>query len=195
MRSLISEHEPARKPEDSMKTLGVILEAINLYWDNIFEFQNSLQVNSHTQDELGKHVREQVLIQRIYDTAYYLRCEIIEKSRKTRQRNEMAYGNLLETIELRILPTNLELGMVNVKHIKPNGSVNSAEIAIAKLPEKDPTADGILERLELNILSLLIGHCVGRDLFDPLPIMVKTLLTRAYGKHVADELWNAGIPE
>lgn len=187
------ELEPKRTPEASKKTIQVILEAIDIYWDLLFEHENTHAVVSEFNDDSGIEKRVHTVIQRIFDTSYYFRCEIVKRAEKKHPKSQLTYGEVLETIELRLLPIDLDLGMINIKHISPDGEVHSAQISIGAIPEKDPTVDIFLEGLQTALLSFLAGRCIGRELFDPVPIEVKKLWVKAYGEELTDEVWRTEV--
>lgn len=193
MPSISPEHteQSPEHSENPMKTVGIILDCIDLYWDFLFELQNTLTIGGLFINDSGEQLSDPVTIQRYYENAYYLRFEIIKRAENIRQKKVLAYGEVLETIELIMYPTNIMLGMVNIKHISPEGVINSAEVPINQLPKLDKTVNELIKRLELRILSLLISKCIGRDIFDPFPNQVKAILTNAYGKQAADELWRS----
>lgn len=176
------------------QTIDVLLQAIDVYWDNLLEFpKNTIQITSRNPEEDGAQICQQIFtIQRVYDTAYYIKCA---KSNLTSLGgNGPIFNNPIETVEFRLLPDLFASGKINVTHINAaNGITTQVEIPIHQLMEYDPTAIKTLEDLQLNLLCLLVGHAKEAALFDPMVSRVKNLLVQVYGQKDAEELWRAGM--
>ncbi len=187
----MSVKEREQKPHE---TIDIVLQAIDLYWDNLLEYpQNTLKVTSRDPEEDGSKTTQQIsTIQRVYDTAYYLKCEI--SSLTSWGGNGPIFNNPVETIEYRMLPTLFEKGKLNITHTDATtGIATQADVLIDDLMELDPVAAQTLKNIQLYLLSLLTGHCKDVALFDPLVIRVKELLVEAFGSHDAEELWRAAM--
>lgn len=182
--------EANRRPHES---LSVIVQAIDLHWDNLLEYpQNTIQVSTRDTEENGRVVQEIFTIQRIYDTAYWIKCDRAELSTWGGQSPIMKTP--LNSIEFRLMPTLLEKGKISLRITDASTSLTTdTEIPLDNLKNESQVAAEILSRLELNLLALLVGHCQERPIFDPLPITVKGLLQEAYGREMADELWRTGM--
>ena len=176
------------------QTIGVLLQAVDVYWDHLLEFpQNTIRITSRDPEEDGAQICQQIFtIQRVYDTAYYLKCA--RSSLTSLGGNGPVFNNPIETIEFRLLPGLFASGRINVTHINAaNGTTTQEDIPIDQLMEYDPTATKTLKDLQLNLLCLLVGHAKEAALFDPLVSRVKDLLIEVYGQEDAEELWRAGI--
>lgn len=175
------------------ETLSVVMQAIDLYWDNLLEFpQNTIQIKARDVDDAGRVIQEIFIIQRVYDTAYWIKCERSELT--SWGGNSPVMGLPIDTIEYRLLPASLEAGKIGLRVTDaPTQTATDQEILMDKLKEENPTAGEVLSHLELNLLALLVGHSKERPLFDPLPAQARSLLEEAYGKVMADELWQAGM--
>lgn len=169
------------------------MRAIDLYWDNLLEFpQNTIAITVRDAEDDGRFVQETYTIQRVYDTAYWIKCERAELA--SWGGNSPVMGLPIDTIEYRLLPTGLEAGKIGLRISDAStGIATDQEILLDKLRAENPAAAEVLSHLKLNLLALLIGHCKERPLFDPLPAQVRSLLEEAYGNAMASELWQAGM--
>lgn len=175
--------ETNQGPDD---VLGVITSAIDIYWDDIFDFQNTLQITSRDNDAAVPFV-EKFHIQRYYKTAYYIKCVRSEVS---------GFGGFslpTNSTEFKLMPILASAGKIAIRHVDADGVTIESEISLDQLESVDKHASELLSRLQLNILALLVIQCKERGIFDPLPKKVKDLLEIAYGKKIADELWQAGM--
>ncbi|MEK7525076.1 MAG: hypothetical protein AAB548_01750 [Patescibacteria group bacterium] len=178
------------------QTIDVLLQAIDIYWDNLLEFpENTIQITSRDPEEDGAQICQQIFtIQRVYDTAYYLKCARSDLT--SLGGNGPVFNHPIETIEFRLFPDLFASGRINVTHINAaNGITTQAEILIDHLAEYDPTATKTLKDLQLNLLCLLVGHAKEAALFDPMVSQVKDLLIEVYGQADAEELWRAGMSD
>ena len=178
------------------QTIDVLLQAIDIYWDYLLEFpENTIQVTTRDPEENCAQTCQQIFtIQRIYDTAYYLKCA---RSGLTSMGGQgPVLNNPIETIEFRLFPDLFASGRINVTHIDAaNGITTQEEILIDHLAEYDPTATKTLKDLQLNLLCLLVGHTKEAALFDPLVSQIRDLLIEVYGREDAEKLWQAGMSD
>lgn len=188
-----SRQEKEITPEVAKRTIEIIIQAIDLYWDYVLNEQHNIfEFSGNCTNEDKKIVRETAKIQRFFDTAYFIQVTISELLGI--KLGDKFPGTYLKTIEFRILPQDIKNNQISVKNIssEENGG-NEIQHSIYDLPKKDAQAYGVLERLQLRLLSILVAHGVKRDIFDQLPILVKALLEQAYGKQISEKMWKAAL--
>ncbi len=186
-------HELEQRPH---KTLDIVVQAIDLIWDNVLEPpQNTYKVTARDPEpDGGQTIQEIFIIKRIYDTAYYIKCQI--SSLTSLGGKTPVFNTPIEVIEYRLFPKLFEKGKINITHTDSNTGITTQEdVLMDNLDGFDSTASKNLKGLQLNLLSLLIGHCKEVSLFDPFPKQVKELLCEVYDRDYVEDLWRTGMSD
>lgn len=180
------------KEQQVHEIVGVIISAIDVNYDNLLEPPaNSISIIASDQADNGLTIQENYTLQRIYNTAYFIKCQ--RSNLRCLGGNSPVFNEPIDTIEFRMLPALFDRGVINVRHIDTNGIAIDTEISLDQLEKDDKEAAKILEHLQLNLLTLLVGHSKHREIFNPLPKLARDLLEEAYGKETAEQLWQAGM--
>lgn len=177
-----------RESETAEEMLDSIAGGINIYWERVLDSPKfgiwKITVDEPQPD--GSSNQEVFTYDRQMEEAYCVGSArfIVNK----------LFGGVKAMepkgeIEFILLPVLYNSGKFKLKKTDETGKVTEKEMFMVNLKEMDKEAMAALERAQINMVSMLVGRCRERDLFDPMVREVKDLVEFIYGPEVAKELW------
>ncbi len=186
-----------RRPTDEI--LGMVTEGVDIYFDLLFdESMNRFQI-TYGFDKDGVPMKEVYEFQRFGKSKYDENCDAAYYIKVDASERELLFGSTktevpTETVEFRLMPSDYNVGKMNVTHIDRKSGLSSRdEMLMMDFAEKDKEGRAMLERMELAMLGMLAGHCKKMDVFAELPKKVKAMLIQAYGPVDGEEMWRAAM--
>ncbi len=142
-------------PEQSAATIvDSITQTIDSYWENVLQPpQNSLRITFRgSLQSDGSVIQEIYTIQRIFNTAYYIKCQ---RSALESAGADSIFNSPLDIIEFRLEPLLFEKNMINIRQINPQGLTFQEDVTLENLNTKNSLALEILEHLLSHLLATL----------------------------------------
>ncbi len=176
------------------EVLFEVTDAIGVYYEYVLpETQNQIKIATTHKEKDGQLVIEYFYIQRFFDTIYYIKCD---RSYLVEFFGNKAVHNPIETVTFNLVQEDGSDEAIFVTHIDAQTNCSSGtNVDFLDLDETDPEAAGVLERLQLGLLTVLVRHCKARSIFDGMPQTVKSLLNSSYGPDEAEKIWKSGMSE